>query len=62
MRQPHQTCEKCDHCATLPTATAANKLECRIHPPVVLVWNNYPHTVWPEVTEDRWCGSWAPSK
>lgn len=60
MRQPHQTCETCQHCAKVATGKLAGKLECRVRPPIVAVVGEYPRTLWPEVYHEHWCGEWGP--
>lgn len=30
--------------------------QCRRYPPVVVVWDDVPATVWPDIYSTNWCG------
>jgi hypothetical protein len=35
-------------------------MECRRHPPTVVLWNDDPIILWPQVSEGDWCGDFQP--
>lgn len=54
--------KKCGTCKHSSHRMKAVGIECRCHPPQVVLVKDQKASVWPEVKVEDWCGQWVEGK